>query len=129
MIIDSNIEFKEIDYENASKYLGEKMTTEEILEEEMEEILYIEEEKLKNLKKAKESVTNDVTSVLRNGRANEAHKECVEEEIVTNDVTSVRDDEKRNKAHKECAERENVTNNVTAINGNEEMDEAHKECI
>ena len=108
--------------------LGEKMTIEEILEEEMEEILYIEEEKLKNLKKAKESVTNDVTSVLRNGRANEAHKECVEEEIVTNDVTSVRDDEKRNKAHKECAERENVTNDVTAINGNEEMDEAHKEC-
>ena len=51
MIVESKIEFKEIDYENASKYLGEEMTIEEILEEEMEEILYIEEEKLKNLKK------------------------------------------------------------------------------
>ena len=32
MIIDSKIEFKEIDYENASKYLGEKMTIKDFRE-------------------------------------------------------------------------------------------------
>ena len=33
MIVDSGIEFKEIDYENVAKYLGEKMTIGEILEQ------------------------------------------------------------------------------------------------
>ena len=74
IIIDSNIEFKDIDFESASKYLGEKMTIEEILEEEMEEILYIEEEKLNNLKRVKNFVTNYVTPVSEDGRKTEAHK-------------------------------------------------------
>ena len=100
MIIDSNIEFKEIDFDNASKYLGEKMTIEEILEEEMEDILYLEEEKLNKLMKAKNSVTNDVTSVSEDEKQTKAHKECAEKEIVTKDVASIRKDGRKNKAHK-----------------------------
>ena len=54
MIIDSNFVFKEIDYDRVSKYLGEYMTIEEILEEEMEDILYIEQDKLEKLKIVKQ---------------------------------------------------------------------------
>ena len=54
MIIDSNHIFKEIDYDRVSKYLGEYMTIEEILEEEMEDLLYIEQNKLEKLKIVKQ---------------------------------------------------------------------------
>ena len=128
MIIDSNIEFKEIDFENASKYLGEKMTIEEILEEEMEDILYFEEEKLNKLMKAKNSVTNDVTSVSEDEKQTKAHKECAEKEIVTKDVTSIRKDGRKNKAHKECVEEGKVINDVTTICEDENRRGAHKEC-
>ena len=47
MIVKSGIEFKEINYENVAKYLGERMTIKEIMDEEMEEM------KLKNLMKTK----------------------------------------------------------------------------
>ena len=104
------------------------MTIEEILEEEMEEILYIEEEKLKQLKKAKNQVTNDVTSANDDGGENKAHKECVEEEMVANDVTTVRDDENRTKAHKECAEKKIVTNDVTSVSNDNRTNQAHNEC-
>ena len=63
MIIDSNLIFKEIDYDRVSKYLGEYMTIEEILEEEMEDLLYIEQDKLEKLKivKQEKETENNVT--------------------------------------------------------------------
>ena len=124
MIVESKIEFKEIDYENASKYLGEEMTIEEILEEEMEEILYIEEEKLKNLKKAKNPLTNDVTPIKRN----KAHKDCAKDEWVTNDVNPVCDDGLGMRAHKECAKHEGVTNDVTQVCDDVNRNKAHNDC-
>ena len=151
MIVESKIEFKEIDYDNASKYLGEEMTIEEILEEEMDEILYIEEEKLNNLKKTKNPETKDVTSVYEEGKQSTAHKECVKDKSVTNDVapmnegnkahndcaedewvaydvTPVCDDGKRTKAHKEGAEDECVTKDVTPVCDDENGIREHKEC-
>ena len=113
MIVDSEIEFKEIDYDNASKYLGEEMTIEEILAEEMEDILYIEEEKLNNLKKAKNHETRDVSSIIDDEKRLEAHKDCAEGENVTNDVTPACDDDDQEKAHKDCAKDVWVANDVT----------------
>ena len=129
MIVDSEIEFKEIDYENASKYLGEKMTIEEILEEKMEDILYIEAEKMRRLEKAKYSVTNDVTSARGNDEANKAHKDCAEGRRVAHDVTPVNDENKKVEAHKDCAKEIKVTNDVTLACNDEKENEAHKECV
>ena len=53
MIIESTIEFKEINYDKISKHLGENMTIEEILEENMEELLYLTKSKLDKLMKIK----------------------------------------------------------------------------
>ena len=64
------------------------MTIEEIIEEEMEDILYIEEEKINNLKKVKNH-EKDVTSANEDELSNEAHKNCAKDEWVTNDVTTV----------------------------------------
>ena len=44
-----DIEFKEIDYDEISKFLGKDMTIEEILEEKVEDLLYIEENKLNEI--------------------------------------------------------------------------------
>ena len=125
MIVESKIEFREIDYDNASKYLGEEMTIEEILEEEMEEILYIEWEKFDNLKKAKNPETKDVTSVYKEGKQSTAHKECAKDKSVTNDVAPINEG---NKAHNDCAEDEWVTNDVTPVCDDGKRIKAHKEC-
>ena len=51
MIVESNINFKEINYDRIAKYLGKHiMTIEEILEEDMDELLYIEETKMNETK-------------------------------------------------------------------------------
>ena len=64
MIIDSNLIFKEIDYDRVSKYLGEYMTIEEILDEEMEDLLYIEQDKLEKLKIVKQEKEKENNVVL-----------------------------------------------------------------
>ena len=111
MIVDSGIEFKEIDYENVGKYLGEKMTIEEILDEEMEELLYIEEEKFDNLMKVKNARIKEVNPA-DDQMKRQTHNDCVEN--VTKNVTSVEDDGMESQAHKDCAVKEIVTNDVTS---------------
>ena len=114
MIIDSKIEFKEIDYDKISKYLGEHMTIEEILEDEMEELLYIHEHKMDNLKKAKEeketngNKVEDLDTEKRGGKSvnTKGKKKTNKENTLdamdggTSNVTTVNEDEKGNKAHK-----------------------------
>ena len=53
MYIKSKLEIKGVDYEKVAKYLGKFLTREEILQENMEEILYIKEGKMKERKKDK----------------------------------------------------------------------------
>ena len=59
MIINSNIEFEEIEYEAISKYLGEHLSKEEILEEGFEEIVYMKNETVKAKKKINEKDLDD----------------------------------------------------------------------
>ena len=51
MVEESNIDFKGFDLDVVSQYLGEHLTKEEIIEEGMEEILYIKKEKVQKIKK------------------------------------------------------------------------------
>ena len=44
MVIDSGIEFEGIEYDAVSKYLGEHMSKEEIVEEKFEQIIYMKNE-------------------------------------------------------------------------------------
>ena len=51
MVEESDLEFKGIDYDVVSRYLGEFLTIEEIVEEKMEEILYIKKEETRKKEK------------------------------------------------------------------------------
>ena len=102
MIERSGIEFKEIEYDAASKFLGERMTIEEIIEENMEDLLYVEETKLKEIRKTKNKNEGDSPSDSASTNPNG--------EESTNDNINNDEEEKKNKSEKN------------------EIDEAHKEC-
>ena len=65
MIVDSNIEFVEIEYDSIEKYLGEHMSREEILEEQLEEIVYMKIESVGEKKKKIKDKDLDDPEVFR----------------------------------------------------------------
>ena len=87
MIEASEIEFKGIDYDAVSKFLGEHLSTDEIKNEGMEEIVYIkvEKETKKRKKKASQNIPkrdmNDVTSANDDGHEKHAHKTVYKEKV------------------------------------------------
>ena len=143
MVIDSNIEFKEVDYDKVSKYLGEHMTIEEILEEELEELLYIDEDKLNRLKKLKEEKTLNTMNALRetdmkeldsatagtvsdDERENEAHKKCGKH---ANNQVELEEHDSGNARNKEKGKGENDSGNVTIVSDGKKGNKAHtKTC-
>ena len=60
MVEESDLEFKGIDYDVVSRYLGEFLTIEEIVEEKMEEILYIKKEETRKKKKSNKGAIKNV---------------------------------------------------------------------
>ena len=78
MIVDSGIKFEGIEYDAVSKYLGEHMSKEEILEEKFEEIVYMKNKNVNRKKKKKGSGktlnSNDGTLVRDDDEATQAHK-------------------------------------------------------
>ena len=77
MIVESGIVFEGVDYDAASKHLGETLSMEEIVEENLEEIVYIKIKTKKDKKKKNGDITGDFI-----------------------DVTLANEDEQQNKAHK-----------------------------
>ena len=59
MVEESEIEFKGIDYDDVAKFLGETLTKEKIIEEGLEELVYIKKKKqtIKKLKKKVKKIT------------------------------------------------------------------------
>ena len=55
MIIDSGLEFEGIDYDSVARYLGEHLSKEEIVKENLEEIVYIKKENVNKKKKQNRS--------------------------------------------------------------------------
>ena len=118
MIIDSEIDFKDIDYDKVSKYLGKYMTAVEILENKFEDLLYIDEEKMKEIKvkqKEMKDENNDENKVEtldteKRGSDDENKVETLDTEkcgsddenkveTLDTDVTLACDDGHRNQAH------------------------------
>ena len=113
MIIDSEIEFKEVDYDKVSKYLGKYMTVDEIIEEEMEDLLYIDEEKMNRIKEIKIKEKEEMR------------------QLDSGDVTFASDDVQRKKAHKKRGKNmkkkeEFDSGDVTIASNNVQGENAHK---
>ena len=82
MIIDSGIEFEGIEYDAVSKYLGEHMSKEEIMEEKFEEIVYMKNE---NVKKRRRKTGKSKTKNTNTDEDNEGKTEIVNDTHVSDD--------------------------------------------
>ena len=119
MILKSEVEFEGINYEEVCKYLGKFLTREQILEEKLEGLLYIEKDKvdvtLVNNDDGKIQAHKKVLDVNRKAKSLDTkkrgginvHKEMEKEKTLDTkkgggkDVTIVNEDDEQNKAHKE----------------------------
>ena len=79
MIIDSEIKFEGIEYDAVSKYLGEHMSKEEIVEEKFEEIVYMKNENVNKKKRRKRN------GKLLNKNAGVGGSERVDDTLVNED--------------------------------------------
>ena len=59
MIIESEIEFEGIDYDEISKFLGEHLTKEEVIDENLEDLVYRKKEERKKTKSKSRKKTLD----------------------------------------------------------------------
>ena len=114
MVVESEINFEGFDLDVVSLYLGEFLTKEEIIQEGMEEILYIKKEKAKMIrKKYAKNVTKKHVPKMK--KANTKKKSSVLKRNQGKD-TNVIDDRRENIAHKKKLR---ITDNITPIDGND----------
>jgi hypothetical protein len=141
MIIDSSLKFEDINYDAVSQYLGEFLTMEEILEEELEEIVYIKKDtENKKIKKGGRTLntkacggdTRDVTMVNEDEQ-NQTHKNVNKEKALNTKACGGNDRNVHSK--KDMEEKEDSLNtkacggensNVSTVSDDDGPNKAHK---
>ena len=93
MIIDFRGEFDGITYDAVARHLGESLTIEEILNENLEEIVYIRKKDVRNV------TTNEEKEINRKPSEAKTHKETsennVDDDMINDEAMDVADEEKR----------------------------------